>query len=134
MAKKPTAKVSASKGLSVDDWVKQKSTGWQQKKLKALIGAVKKAAPDAELAIKWGQPVFSANGPLAFLRPAKAHVTLGFWRGAELKDPDGVLEGDGQRMKHWKLGEDDAVDSKRVAAWVKEATELNRSKGDPTRR
>jgi hypothetical protein len=127
MAKKPTPRVSPSKGMTVDAWVKQKATGWQQKKLKALLDAVQKAAPDAELAIKWGQPVFSVDGPLAFLRPAKAHVTLGFWRGAELSDPDGVLEGEGARMKHWKLGEDDA-------RWVREACELNRSKGDPTKR
>ena len=127
-------KVSPAKGMKVSDWVKKKSSGWQQKKLNALIAAVKKAAPGAELEIKWGQPVFSAGGPLGFMRPAKAHVTIGFWRGAELSDPDGVLEGDGKFMKHWKLGEDQPVDPKRIATWVKEAMALNKSKGDPTKR
>lgn len=134
MAKKPTAKVSPVKGMKVTDWVKSKSAGWHQKKLNALIAAVKKAAPDAEFAVKWGQPVFSVDGPVGFLRPAKAHVTIGFWRGAELEDPDGVLEGDGSYMKHLKLGEDDAIDVKRIAAWVKRAAQLNREKGDPSKR
>ena len=134
MAKKPTAKVSPAKGMKVTDWVKSKSAGWHQKKLNALIAAVKQAAPKAEFAVKWGQPVFSVNGPVGFLRPAKAHVTLGFWRGAELDDPDGVLEGSGSRMKHLKLGEDDAVDPKRIAAWVKQCVALNKTKGDPTAR
>lgn len=134
MPKKPTPKASPLKGMKVADWVKQKSTGWQQKKLNALITAVKKAAPGAQLQIKWGQPVFSAGGPLGFMRPAKAHVTIGFWRGAELDDPSGVLEGDGTRMKHLKLKEEDAVDAKQIATWVKQAMELNRTKGDPTKR
>ncbi len=126
-------KVSPSKGMKVSDWVKKKSGGWQQKKLNALIAAVKKAAPAAELEIKWGQPVFSAGGPLGWLRPAKAHVTIGFWRGAELDDEGGVLEG-GPRMKHLKLHEDDPVDPRQISAWVRQALQLNRSKGDPTKR
>lgn len=134
MAKKPAPKVSPAKGMKVGDWVKAKAKGWHAKKLNALLAAVKKAAPDAELSIKWGQPVFSVNGPMAFLRPAKAHVTLGFWRGVELDDADGVLEGDGTRMKHLKLGEDDPVDAKRIGAWVKQAAALNRQKGDPSKR
>ena len=126
-------KVSPSKGMKVSDWVKKKAGAWQQKKLTALIAAVKKAAPKAELQIKWGQPVFSEGGPLGWLRPAKAHVTLGFWRGAELDDDDGLLEG-GPRMKHLKLREEDPVDARRIQAWVKQALALNRAKGDPTSR
>jgi uncharacterized protein YbjT (DUF2867 family) len=33
----------------------------------------------------------------------KAHVDVGFFRGAELADPDGLLEGTGKFMRHVKL-------------------------------
>jgi hypothetical protein len=33
----------------------------------------------------------------------KAHVNVGFFFGAELKDPAGLLEGSGERMRHVKL-------------------------------
>ncbi|MEM8766100.1 MAG: DUF1801 domain-containing protein [Pseudomonadota bacterium] len=32
----------------------------------------------------------------------KAHVNVGFFRGAELEDPDGILEGSGRFMRHVK--------------------------------
>jgi hypothetical protein len=33
----------------------------------------------------------------------KAHVNVGFFRGAEIADPDGLLEGTGKLMRHVKL-------------------------------
>jgi hypothetical protein len=33
----------------------------------------------------------------------KAHVNVGFFRGAELADPDGLLEGTGKFMRHVKI-------------------------------
>lgn len=39
----------------------------------------------------------------AWIAPATAHVTFGFYYGAELPDPDGLLEGAGKLMRHAKL-------------------------------
>lgn len=39
----------------------------------------------------------------AWIGPAKAHVTFGFYYGAELSDPDGLLEGTGKLLRHVKL-------------------------------
>jgi hypothetical protein len=41
----------------------------------------------------------------------KAHVNIGFFRGAELVDPDGLLEGTGKFMRHVKLRPDQQVDA-----------------------
>lgn len=35
-----------------------------------------------------------------------AHVNVGFFRGAEIADPDGLLEGSGRFMRHVKLRPD----------------------------
>jgi hypothetical protein len=98
-----------------------------------LLAIAKRAAPGATVSIKWGQPVFEQNGPFAFIKPAKAHVTFGFWRGAELSDAMGVLEG-GDRMKHMKITSPDALDEPRLTVLVREAVKLNQTKGDPSRR
>ena len=45
--------------------------------------------------IKWGAPTFIYNGNLATFNPrAKKFVNLTFHTGAEIEDPDQVLEGD----------------------------------------
>ncbi len=38
-----------------------------------------------------------------YVNAFKAHVNVGFFRGAELSDPDGLLEGAGKFMRHVKL-------------------------------
>src|SRR5580765_5439792 len=40
-----------------------------------------------------------------------AHVNVGFFRGAEIADPDGLLEGTGKFMRHLKLKPRNAVDA-----------------------
>jgi hypothetical protein len=127
-------KVSPLAGMALDAYVKAKATGWQGDAIHAIAGIVRAVAPEAEVAIKWGQPVFSVNGPMAFIKANKAHVTFGFWRGADLTDRTGVLEGDGDRMKHVKLLGVADVRADVLRPLVEQAARLNREKGDPTRR
>jgi hypothetical protein len=131
--KRATPKVSPLRGMAVDDWVKEKTTGWQATIVRRLLAIARNAAPEATLAIKWGQPVLEQGGPLAFIKVAKAHVTFGFWRGAELADPRKLLDG-GERMRHVKITEAAPLDEASLGAFVREAVRLNRDKGDPTRR
>ncbi len=128
-----TKKISPLKGTSVDDWAK-KLTGWQADALKIIRALVTRHAPDATLAMKWGQPVWEQNGPFAWLRPAAKHVSFGFWRGAELSDPDGHLEGEGDRMRHLKMTSAADLRDLPIERFVKEAVALNGTNGDPTKR
>jgi len=41
--------------------------------------------------------------PFAYVNSFKGHVNVGFYRGAFLADPHGILEGSGKRMRHVKL-------------------------------
>jgi hypothetical protein len=126
-------KVSVLRGTNVDDWAK-KLTGWQADALKIIRALVSRHAPDATLVMKWGQPVWEQNGPFAWLRPAAKHVSFGFWRGAEMNDPEGHLEGDGDRMRHLKVTSPDDLKTLPIEGFVKQAVALNGSKGDPTKR
>jgi hypothetical protein len=44
-----------------------------------------------------------ADAPFAYVNAFKAHASVGFFRGAMLADPAGLLEGGGKRMRHVKL-------------------------------
>ncbi len=102
--------------------------------LTQIDAIVRKAAPKATATIKWAQPVYELNGPIAYLKASSKHVTFGFWRGTELADPKGLLEGDGDRMKHVKVSSPADVRTAQFTAWVKEAARLNNEKGNPTQR
>ncbi|MDP2307920.1 MAG: DUF1801 domain-containing protein [Pseudomonadota bacterium] len=106
---------------------------WRGDVMRALHGLVLESAPGAASAIKWAQPVYSLGGPMIFIKFAGKHVTFGFWRGAALTDPDGLLEGDGVRMKHLKLRSAE-LPRAQLQAWIHEAVRLNAAHGDPTKK
>ena len=51
------------------------------------------------------------DAAFGYVNAFKGHVNVGFFRGAEIADPGGLLEGTGKFMRHVKLGPDRAVDA-----------------------
>jgi len=43
------------------------------------------------------------DAPFGYVNTFKSHVNVGFFHGAALRDPAGLLEGSGKRMRHVKL-------------------------------
>ena len=43
------------------------------------------------------------DAPFGYVNAFKAHAAVGFYHGATLNDPAGLLEGQGKRMRHVKL-------------------------------
>jgi len=43
------------------------------------------------------------DAPFAYVDSFESHVNVGFFNGARLDDPAGMLEGSGKRMRHVKL-------------------------------
>jgi hypothetical protein len=43
------------------------------------------------------------EAPFAYVNSFRSHVNVGFFHGAVLEDPAGLLEGSGKRMRHVKL-------------------------------
>jgi hypothetical protein len=50
-----------------------------------------------------------------------AHVNVGFFLGAQLADPAGLLEGTGKSMRHVKLRPGDDIDREALAALIQAA-------------
>lgn len=57
----------------------------------------------------------------AYVNAFKAHVNVGFFRGAELADPDGLLEGTGKYMRHVKLRPDGDIDTTALTQLIESA-------------
>ena len=106
---------------------------WQTEAVRSLAELVSANAPDAESVIKLAQPVWEQNGPFCYLKGFKDHLNFGFWRGIDIDDPLGVLEGIGDKMRHVKISGKDGFNSAAVGAMIRQAVELNLAKGDPTK-
>jgi hypothetical protein len=118
---------------TVDDYVAG-LRDWRGEVVSALRKIVLESAPKAQESIKWAQPVYDDNGPFAWIKAHTHHVNIGFWRGAELADPKGILQGDGDRMRHIKLTSLDGISGPVLKRFVKEAVKLNRALGYPTQK
>jgi hypothetical protein len=51
------------------------------------------------------------DAAFAYVNAFRAHVNVGFFRGAEIADPEGLLEGTGKFMRHVKLWPERDVDA-----------------------
>jgi hypothetical protein len=73
------------------------------------------------------------DAAFAYVGAFKAHVNVGFFRGAELSDPSGLLEGTGKFMRHVKLRPADEVDAKGLRELIQTAyTDMKRRQKSQT--
>lgn len=107
--------------------------GWQAEIVSEVRQIIRAAAPEAVEAVKWAQPVYSYNGPFAYIKAFKNAVNFGFWRGVDLNDADGLLQGTGDKMRHVKLANMEDIKPEIFSEFVQQAVSLNKTKGDPTK-
>jgi hypothetical protein len=93
----------------------------QHQLLNEIYQLVKQTVPDVTSTIKWGFPVFSNSKDFAYLRSNRKYVTLGFTRIDHLKDPEGLLEGEGKTMRHIKITSIDEAMKTRIKQWLSTA-------------
>jgi hypothetical protein len=61
------------------------------------------------------------DAAFAYVNAFRAHVNVGFFRGAELPDPGGLLEGTGRMMRHVKLRPAEGVDATALRGLIRSA-------------
>jgi hypothetical protein len=106
---------------SFDDYLKDQSPR-NQAIIRALRRFVKRVEPDLSEAVKWGNGCWvGSNGPVAYVYSAPEYVQFGFFRGSSLKDPKGLLEGNGQYVRHAKVRGPSGIDERAFAALLKQA-------------
>jgi hypothetical protein len=71
--------------------------------------------PRMEEDIKWGAPTFVYRGNMATFNPrAKKLVNLTFHTGAQISDPEGVLDGDAKEARVFRVESDEDLSRKQA--------------------
>lgn len=74
-----------------------RATRWQEE-MKELRGILLDCDLTEEL--KWGKPCYTAaGGNIVIMQPFKAHLSLMFFKGALLDDPEGILRSQGENTR-----------------------------------
>ena len=61
------------------------------------------------------------DAAFGYVNAFKAHVNVGFFRGAEIADPQNLLEGTGKFMRHVKLRPESDIDPTALTKLIKTA-------------
>ena len=105
--------------------------GWRRELVVALRAGVR-GAGTLEEAIKWGNLVYLANGPVLMIRAEKERVLFGFWRGQRLLAIEPRLKPGGKyEMATLELREGMTIKPAIVRRLAREAIALNENVGDP---
>src|SRR5213595_3565038 len=85
---------------AIDDWL-----GAHEPELgdtaRMWFGRMRQCGEDVRELMHDGCPVACVgDAPFGYVNVFRAHVNVGFFTGAELNDPFGLLQGSGRRMRH----------------------------------
>lgn len=81
--------------------------------------ALHRCGDDVREVLHDGQPTVCVEGAaFAYVDAFTAHVNVGFFQGAELPDPVGLLKGSGKSMRHVKLSPDAEEDAAALLALI----------------
>ncbi|MDX1387799.1 MAG: DUF1801 domain-containing protein [Acidobacteriota bacterium] len=89
---------------------------------------IRRCGDDVREVLHDGHPTACvADAAFAYVNAFKAHVNVGFFRGAELADPAGLLEGTGKYMRHVKLRPGGDIDGADLTSLIESAyTDMKR--------
>ena len=106
---------------AIDAWLNEQagelgSIAWQ------WFDAMRRCGDEFRELMHDGCPVACVgDAPFGYVNVFKAHVNVGFFQGAELPDPAGLLEGTGKSMRHVKLRPGAAMNSAALHKLIDEA-------------
>jgi len=99
---------SVKRDLAVDIWLSDGPIELRSI-AQAWFARMRQCGDDVRELIHDGCPVACVDeAPFAYVNTFKSHVNVGFFYGAVLEDPAGLLAGSGKRMRHVKLRPDAA--------------------------
>jgi hypothetical protein len=106
---------------AIDAWIKYQA-GELGSIAQRWFDVMRECGDDVRELIHDGCPVACVeDAPFGYVNAFKAHVNVGFFHGAELPDPAGLLEGSGKRMRHVKLKPGAAINSAALGRLIDEA-------------
>lgn len=102
---------SVKRDPDIEVWIKEHS-GELGAIANYWFDAMRDCGDDVRELLHDGHPTACvADAAFAYVNAFKAHVNVGFFRGAALPDPNNLLEGTGKFMRHAKLRPEGEVDA-----------------------
>lgn len=95
----------------------------QIKLLERLRQLIHESVPGTTEAIKWRIPVFAKTKDFTYFRFSKKHITLGFYNIDKIEDPDNLLEGIGNTLRHIKIRKPEDIKKEIITKWLKATAE-----------
>ena len=80
---------------------------------------------EEDVSLKLSNLYFKHQGVVAALSLHKRHANLHFYRGTKLSDPNGLLVGQGAKLRHIKFAHFDDIDPDVIQQYFLEAYRLN---------
>jgi hypothetical protein len=94
---------SVKRDPAIEEWMNRHSAELREI-ARYWFGVIRNCGDDVRELLHDGHPTACIDSAaFAYVNAFKAHVNVGFFRGAELPDPNCLLEGDGKFMRHVKL-------------------------------
>jgi len=96
---------------AIDAWMKEHA-GELGDIARRWFEAMRKCGDEVRELLHDGCPVAClGDAPFGYVNVFTSHVNAGFFHGASLPDPDGLLQGTGKLMRHVKLRPETAINA-----------------------
>jgi hypothetical protein len=106
---------------AIENWM-QRHAGALGEIARRWFEAMRACGDDVRELLHDGHPTACVDdAAFGYVNAFTAHVNVGFFRGAELDDPGGLLEGDGRFMRHVKIRPGTGLDEGALVALVNTA-------------
>jgi hypothetical protein len=106
---------------AIERWFEQQPVGLREMARQWFV-RMRGCGPDVLELLHDGCPVVCVgDAPFAYVNAFTAHVNVGFFQGASLSDPAGLLQGNGRYMRHVKVKPGLAVDTRSLEALIDRA-------------
>ena len=111
---------------AIEVWI-QEHSGELGVNARRWFEAMRACGDDVRELLHDGHPTACvADAAFGYVNAFKAHVNVGFFRGAEIADPEGLLEGTGKFMRHVKLRPERDVNATALMKLIETAyTDMN---------
>jgi len=99
--------------------------GWKQAAARRLDALITRTLPKARKAVKWNSPFYGMDGRGWFLsfHCFNKYIKVGFFNGGSLK-PLPPVASKQKDVRYLDLREDDPLDERQFASWLKQASKL----------
>jgi len=94
--------------------------------IKTIRNLILKDFPKLKEQISWNCLCFKDKNIILSLSPEEGYVRIDFHYGLELEDPESLLQGEVEKLKHIKVADLSLLHREQLNKWIEESIKLNK--------